>query len=133
MMYIDPEFGAIENFVTTYPADTPVLMLNLLRFRDQAEYVDQKAQACSGPEAYGRYGSGVFPLIEGCGGSIVWQGSQSAMLIGPDDKDWHLAVLARYPSAQAFVDMASSDAYQAVVFHRTAALEDSRLIAMREL
>ncbi len=55
------------------------------------------------------------------------------MLIGPQDKDWHLVVLVRYPSAQAFVEMVASDEYRAVVMHRSAALADSRLIAMEEL
>jgi hypothetical protein len=55
------------------------------------------------------------------------------MLIGPQDKDWHLAVLVRYPGALAFATMVRSDEYRAIAFHRTAALEDSRLIAMEEI
>ena len=80
-----------------------------------------------------RYGAGVTPLIGAAGGEQVWQGRQAAMVIGPQDKDWHLVVLVRYPSAQAFVAMVASDDYRAVVRHRTAALADSRLIAMQEL
>jgi hypothetical protein len=44
-----------------------------------------------------------------------------------------IAVLVRYPSAQAFVNMVSSSEYRAISFHRSAALEDSRLIASEEL
>lgn len=80
-----------------------------------------------------RYSAGVTPLIAAIGGEVVWQGRQAAMLIGPQDKDWHLVVLVRYPGAGAFVDMIDSDDYRTVSVHRTAALEDSRLIAMREL
>jgi len=133
MMFIESDLQNVTDFVEAYPADTPVVMLNLLRFGEQANYEPGTAEPCSGGEAYMRYGAAVAPLVEGVGGSFLWQGRQAAMLIGPSDKDWHLVVLVRYPSAQAFVDMVSSEAYQSVVFHRAAGLEDSRLIALREL
>ena len=134
MHFIEPDPGALEAFTAQYPADKPVVMLNLLRFRDQAQYqAGDDPQPCTGFEAFVRYGAGVTPLISAAGGEQVWQGRQAAMVIGPQDKDWHLAVLVRYPSAQAFVAMVASDEYRAVVRHRTAALADSRLIAMQEL
>ena len=39
--------------------------------------------------------------------------------------------LVRYPSRAAFLRMVKSDAYQAIMPHRTAALADSRLIELR--
>jgi uncharacterized protein (DUF1330 family) len=42
-------------------------------------------------------------------------------------------VLVKYPSVGHFVDMISAPEYQAIVHHRSAALDDSRLIAMTEL
>ncbi|MEM1110536.1 MAG: DUF1330 domain-containing protein [Pseudomonadota bacterium] len=131
--YIEPESGAIERFVSEYPAGAPVVMLNLLRFREQADYGERSEAACSGLEAFGRYGEAVAPLLAERGAELVWQGSQAAMLIGPDDKDWHLVALMRYPSAASFVDMISSEDYQAIVHHRQAALLDSRLIALQGL
>jgi uncharacterized protein (DUF1330 family) len=134
MNYIQAEQQHIKAFLDSYPADQPVVMLNLLKFRPQAEYQpEDNAQPCSGGEAFGRYGKAVAPLLEACGAAPVWQGRPAGMLIGPQDKDWHLAILVRYPSAQAFIDMVSSPEYQAISHHRTAALEDSRLIAHQEL
>ena len=134
MYFIGPGQGAEEALQARFPAGKPVVMLNLLRFRDRAHYQPgQTAEPCSGFEAFARYGAGVMPLIKSVGGERVWQGRQAAMLIGPQDKDWHLAVLVRYPSAGAFATMVQSDEYKAVSWHRTAALEDSRLIAMEEL
>ncbi len=134
MHYIEPERGAIEKLVAAYPENTPVVMLNLLRFSEQAHYAEDAGEPpCSGAEAYGRYGEAIAPLLEKCGGAPVWQGRQSHMVIGPGDKDWHLIVLVRYPSVGHFVDMVSSPEYQAIVHHRSAALDDSRLIAMTEL
>lgn len=134
MHYIQPEQQHIEAFLNSYPADQPVVMLNLLKFKPQAEYQpEDNAEPCSGAEAFGRYGAGVNPLMEARGAAPIWQGRPSGMLIGPQDKDWHLAILVRYPSAQAFIDMVSSDEYRAISCHRTAALADSRLIAHQEL
>ena len=134
MIFIHPDEGAVETFLQDYPRDTPVIMLNLLKFRERAEYPpEHQAEPCSGAEAYGRYAEAVIPLIQAHGGEQVWHGQQAAMLIGPQDKDWHLAALVRYPTARSFVDMVTSPEYQAIVAHRTAALEDSRLIALREL
>jgi uncharacterized protein (DUF1330 family) len=131
--YIAPDQDDLTPFIDSYPDATPVVMMNRLRFTARADYPAGSAEPCSGGEAYMRYGLAVEPLVAASGGSILWQGSQAAMLIGPQDKDWHLAALVKYPSASAFVDMVNSDDYRAIVFHRTAALEDSRLIAFREL
>jgi uncharacterized protein (DUF1330 family) len=134
MEFIEPDTSAVEKFLADFPNDKPVVMLNLLKFRDEAGYSPgQDQEPCSGFEAFMRYGEAVTPLIEGCGGETVWQGRPAAMLIGPQDKDWHLAVLVRYPSAAAFVGMVSSAEYGACSHHRTAALLDSRLIAHEQL
>ena len=41
-----------------------------------------------------------------------------------------MVLLVTYPTAQAFLDMIQSPDYQAIVYHRSAALSDSRLIPM---
>ena len=134
MFFISPDKGSLEAFRDTYPAETPVVMLNLLRFSEQASYpADDAAEPCSGAEAYARYGEAIAPLLAARKAELIWQGKQAAMLIGPQDKDWHLAAMVRYPSAAAFLDMVSSQDYQAIAGHRNAALEDSRLIAFRPL
>ncbi len=49
-------------------------------------------------------------------------------LIGPVDERWDLAFIARYPTAQSFVDMPKDPEYNRATRHRTAAVADSRLI-----
>ena len=133
MQFIEPDEDAFGVFAKDYPDDTAVVMLNLLKFRERAEYpAELQQEPCSGAEAFMRYGAAVMPMIKNSGGEQLWQGRQAAMLIGPQDKQWHLAVLVKYPSAKAFLDMVSSPAYQEIFVHRKAALEDSRLIAHRE-
>ncbi|MEL7044147.1 MAG: DUF1330 domain-containing protein [Pseudomonadota bacterium] len=129
MQYINPTREAFDAF-KALPRDTPVLMLNLIRLRDSAEYED--GERCSGEEAYRRYGEMSGPIFRKLGGEIIWRGHQECMLTGPDDKNWHIAFVARYPSASAFLAMVTDPAYQAIVHHRTAAVEDSRLIRFGE-
>jgi uncharacterized protein (DUF1330 family) len=62
------------------------------------------------------------------GGEILWRGHQECMLIGPGDKHWDIAFVARYPSAGAFLAMVTDPEYQAMVIHRQVAVLDSRLI-----
>lgn len=111
------------------PWDGPVHMLNLIRLNEKAAYGD--GRAATGAEAYAAYGRGSEPIFRRVGGEIVWSGSASLMVIGPEDRQWDLAFVAAYPSASAFGDMVKDPAYQAVVFHRQAAVRDSRLIRLR--
>ena len=132
--FIDTDHASITRMLADLPADTAVFMLNLLRFAEQASYpADADAEPCTGLEAFMRYGELVGPMIAACGGEVVWQGRQAAMLIGPDDKQWDLTVLVKYPSTGAFIDMTSTPEYQAAAVHRSAALVDSRLIAHQAL
>jgi uncharacterized protein (DUF1330 family) len=112
------------------PEDGPVVMINLLRFRERAAYAaDAGETPCSGQEAYGRYSAAVGPLLAGVGGRPIWVGLGRHTVIAPEGEAWDQAILVEYPSRKAFLDMVTSPAYQAVVHHRTAALADSRLIA----
>mgnify|MGYP000421594259 CR=1 FL=1 len=75
----------------------------------------------------------VFDEIDAnVGGEIIWRGAPQAMLIGPSNETWDIAFIARYPDLNAFLAMIMDPAYQAIVFHRQAAVETSRLIAHHE-
>jgi uncharacterized protein (DUF1330 family) len=88
---------------------TPVVMLNLLRFKPEG-----------GRERYEEYGTAVAPLLEGVGGRIVFLGQPSQALLGEDS--WDLVVLVEYPTRQAFLDMVGSKEYRAIGHLRTEAL-----------
>ena len=114
-------------------ADTvgPVTMLNLLRYRDSADYSNYPHEApCSGREAYRRYIAGVIPCVESLGGCVVFSGPALATVIGPDEEQWDDMLLVEYPSPQSLIDMRASERFQAIEHHRSAALDDSRLIAI---
>lgn len=127
---IDPSRASLAQFVADAPADQPLSMLNLLRFREQAAYsAELSAAPCSGRQAYAEYTRQVLPLLDAVGAAVLWQGQVHCALIAPPGEEWHSALLVQYPSKQAFVQMIHSAAYRAIVHHRTAALADSRLLA----
>jgi uncharacterized protein (DUF1330 family) len=113
------------------PIEGRVVMINLLRYRERAEYeAGLDEEPCSGQDAYARYGAAVVPLIEKHGGRAVWLGQVCATLIAPEGEDWDTAALIEYPSREAFLAMVASPEYQKVEHHRSAALCDSRLICV---
>jgi uncharacterized protein (DUF1330 family) len=113
------------------PADTPLVMINLLRYRGLADYGTRTGvTSCSGQEAYRqRYLPGALNVVRAHGGRVFWASHVLAGVIGPPDERWDDALLVEYPSVDCLPRIYADPAYQAVAFHRTAALEDSRLIA----
>ena len=128
--YIDP---SPENFQAfkDLPRDEPIHMLNLLRYRDLAEYPEgheHHGNGWSGRRAYQEYGRTSGPIFARVGGTIVWRGAFQTMVTGPGDKDWHDGFVAQYPNSAAFFEMIKDPDYQKAVVNRTAALVDSRLM-----
>ncbi|MBI2802983.1 MAG: DUF1330 domain-containing protein [Gammaproteobacteria bacterium] len=110
----------------------PVSMLNLLRYRERAEYVGHPEQPpCSGREAYTRYAELAFPIVSAVGARPIFIGTCIAHVVAPPSERWDDLLLVEYPTRRAFVDALTSKEYRAISFHRTAALQDSRLIAFR--
>jgi uncharacterized protein (DUF1330 family) len=110
-------------------SEGPIVMVNLLRFAEQASYPDGfDAEPCTGVEAYTRYAAAAQHFLEKVGGAPIWGAPAQSIVIGPSDEAWDVAFCVRYPSRQAFVDMALDPDYLAITPHRTAALADSRLI-----
>lgn len=125
--HVDPtraQFGAFMALAD----DGAIWMLNLIRLRKNANYED--GRKATGAEAYTEYGRSSEPFFKGVGGRIVWAGKPQLIVIGPDDERWDLAFVAEYPGVEAFANMVKNPGYQAVVYHRQAAVKTSRLIRM---
>ncbi len=127
--FIDPTQEQFEAF-KGLARDTPIQMLNLVRFREIAVYPKDHqlaGKALSGLDAYKNYGRETGPLLKKAGGRIIWRGGFEATLIGPTDEAWHAVFIGEYPSADAFFSMITSPEYQKAVVHRKAAVLTSRL------
>ena len=128
--YIDPSPANFKVF-KDLPRDKPIHMLNLLQFRDKADYPEGHENAdkgWSGKRAYQEYGTTSGPIFRRVGGTVVWRGSFETMVTGPDAKQWHEGFVAQYPNAGAFFEMITDPDYKLAVMNRTAALVDSRLM-----
>jgi uncharacterized protein (DUF1330 family) len=104
--------------------DGAVVMLNLVKYREP-----------DGKDEYLTYSRGFIPLLKQLGGTILWAGDVTGVAIGDDGDDgddWDYAVLVRYPSRQAFVDVMTSEAYAAINPHRLAALTKHVILPVTE-
>ena len=132
-MYLDPSDEGIHRLIERNLTG-PVVMLNLLRFRPSADYSADPhlapATPISGREAYDRYVRHTMPFLTATGGSVVFLGDGGHFFVGPADERWDLVMLVRQTSIESFFGFASDEAYVAGVGHRTAALEDSRLLPL---
>lgn len=100
------------------PADAPVVMINLLKFR-----------ADGGRQSYARYGQEVAPHLQRVGGTVLYAGSAPTQVIGDREKPWDAILVVEYPSPAAFIDMVTNEDYLEIHEHRAAALERGDLIA----
>lgn len=70
---IDPDREQLSRVLKQVPQNTPIVMVNLLRFRARAVYPDgHGAEPCSGAEAYHRYARVAVEKIREVGGKPVW-------------------------------------------------------------
>lgn len=116
---------------SSIPAGIPIYMVNLLRYRYQADYGDSATAApCSGREAYfQRYIPAFAKVTEGDGIKPFWVGRALAQLVAPPGEHWDDVAIVEYPSFAVFQRMIESPAYLAEAEpHRRAALADWRLI-----
>jgi uncharacterized protein (DUF1330 family) len=103
-------------------AEGPICMVNLLNFREKAEYEDGRETALTGREAYELYEQGVKKLLEGIGGGIGFWGEVKRLVLGEVEELWDMVGLAVWPSRQAMFEVMQSPEMQEISVHRTAGL-----------
>lgn len=111
-----------------------VVMLNLLRFRETADYAAtpelEPEEPISGARAYDLYVEHTLPHLLESGGELEFIGEGGAFLIGPRDERWDAVLLVRHRSVQTFMSFAQNEAYLGGMGHRLAAISDSRLLPL---
>lgn len=129
---VDPTRAQFDAF-KALPRDTPIQMLNLIRLRPLADYPEghpDHGKGLTGLDAYRAYGRTCAHIFARVGVRQVWAGKPETVVTGPADERWDLAFIAEYPNAAAFLAMVSDPEYRQLVQHRTAAVDDSRLIRL---
>tara|TARA_R110000868_G_scaffold74471_2_gene215391 strand:- start:1375 stop:1803 length:429 start_codon:yes stop_codon:yes gene_type:complete len=114
-----------------------VIMLNLLRFKEIADYSQFSDIApktpITGKEAYQIYINQTFPFLEKSGGEIMLLGKSEHFFIGPMEEKWDLVMIIKQKSLDSFLSFPSDPQYQVVLGHREAAIVDSRLLPIEAI
>ena len=130
----------VENAVTPTPEqiqelaeeghDRPIYMVNLLKFKQKAEYADGRETSLTGQEAYGLYGAEVVAHLAKVGGKPVIAGQVTGLRLGEVEELWDAVAIAMYPSRKAMLAMIMDREYQKSEQHRTAGLAGQLNIEM---
>ncbi|MFP6824149.1 MAG: DUF1330 domain-containing protein [Pseudomonadales bacterium] len=108
----------------------PVSMLNLLKFKEHAEYADGRTSELSGAEAYSLYGEKMAPFVISKGGRLIFGGRAEHLMLGEVDELWDTVAIMEYPSKEAFVEIVSAPEVGEFSVHRSAGLAGQLLIAV---
>ncbi len=123
-----PEPDQIKKLLE-YPEDTPVVMVNLLSFKSEA---DGDNAGMTGAESYMKYGARMKEFVESKGGRFIWSGRVDSMVIGESDAEFQVVALVEYPSRKAFFEIASSAHVAEIGEDRKMGLAGQWLIATTE-
>lgn len=108
------------------PADGPIVMLNLLRFKASADAPDE---GLTGEQAYERYAEPMIAHVRSQGCRVIWTGRVDTQMIGTGAEGFHMVALVEYPSRRAFMAIATDPAVQEIGIHRAAGLDGQWLLA----
>ena len=115
------------------PVNSPVFMLNLLRFKPEATYSEEHKNlaTCTGRDAYFKRYIPVFMELASGNKEIKphFFGKMLAGLIFNENEEWDNIGLIAYPNFKSFRDILESERYiMEALPHRLAAIEDWKLL-----
>ncbi|MEO0882670.1 MAG: DUF1330 domain-containing protein [Pseudomonadota bacterium] len=102
--------------------DGPVFMVNLLKFKEKAEYADGRETDLTGRQAYQLYGIGVAGLLPQFGGRLFYMSDVTFLALGQVEELWDEIAIAAYTDRAAMYAMSQSEEWQAIGVHRDAGL-----------
>jgi len=118
---VNPNADQMAGFMDS-SVEGPIAMVNLLKFKEKAEYSDDRETDLSGVEAYGIYAQGVAKTLAMVGGKMLFFGNVSRLMLGEVEELWDQVAIAQYPSRAAMLEMMQLPEYQAIHIHRDAGL-----------
>ena len=138
-----PRYGTVDTEyamrLATTPAedDGPVWMVNLMKYRDVADYADGRndnttnnTATISGREADDLYAP-IGPLTA-IGAEVVFVGDVDQQLLG-DAPVWDRVGVVKYPTRRSFVEMQQRDDFQRLHDHKDAGMEQTIVIGCRPM
>lgn len=95
--------------------DGPVFMLNLMKYRERADYADT-ADAVSGREADDRYAP--VDVLRSIGAAVAFYAEVAAAT-----EDWDRVGVVRYPTRRSFIEMQARRDFQERHVHKEAGMD----------
>jgi len=135
--YLNANPASGKQFYQDFHDKGKIVMLNLLKFRPKADYstLDRLKPEVdiSGEQAYQLYMKSTIPELKKAGGRIIYYGKSKSFLIGPESEKWDAVLIVEHQSVIKFMEFAQDKDYLRNAGHRTAAIEDSRLLPSTEI
>jgi len=127
-----PDEAQLKGFLEG-DSDTPIYMLNLLKFKKFAEYEDGRQTDLTDQEAYAIYGAEVQSHLAKVGGQGIFAGQVSRLVLGEVEDLWDMVAIVMYPGKKAMLEMISDPDYIESAKHRSAGLEGQLNIETKSL
>ncbi|MFZ9042872.1 MAG: hypothetical protein ACO225_14470 [Ilumatobacteraceae bacterium] len=126
---VDTEYGV--RLATTPPdQDGPIWMVNLMKYRETAEYADGRASTISGREADDEYAP--VDVLTDIGAEVVFFGDVDQQLLGTD-VTWDRVGVVKYPSRRSFIDMQSRPDFRERHAHKEAGMDRTIVIGCQPM
>ena len=93
-----PNREQMKGFFEEDSDNQPIFMINLLKFKEKAEYKDGRETSLSGREAYALYGEIMEKHLIEIGGKIIFKSKVTRITVGKVDELWDAVAIAKWPS-----------------------------------
>lgn len=118
---IDHEYGM--KLATTPPEDDgPIWMVNLMKYREKADYADGRQADITGKEADDLYA----PLgpLKAIGAQVVFLADVDSQFLN-DSPKWDRVGIVKYPSRRSFIEMQTRKDFQELHHHKEAGMAET--------
>ena len=120
----DWEYAA--TLATTAPEeDGPIWMVNLMSYREKADYADGRDTEISGREADDLYAP--FGPLAAVGAEIVFVADVDTQFLNPAPK-WDRVAIVKYPTRKSFMDMQDRPDFKELHHHKEAGMASTFVI-----
>ena len=128
---VHPTKEQMEGFLEG-DSEAPIAMINLLKFREKAQYEDGRDTDLTGEQAYAIYMDEVVGHLKKVGGEVSFGGSINRLMLGEVEELWDKTFIAKYPSKKAMLQMITDPDYLESNKHRVAGLAGQLNIEVKE-
>jgi uncharacterized protein (DUF1330 family) len=120
---VTPSEATLHLFARHPRADEPVVMLSLLRFKDEVSAARYLAE----------YGTRAREVIVEVGGRPLWAGRAAGLLVDTSHTGWDLAVLVWYPNRKTYLAFLEHPKHRAIQHVRDETVDAAIQLATEEM